>query len=100
MHTAIAFGYFEALIYQGDGNKFLEEETRLRSLSNTMVQAGMDPMMFEDFTDETFDLLRSIANAAQTGNAENVLLEAFNDEMLQNYVIAHLKVQFMQTIAK
>ena len=52
----------------------------------------MDPMMFEDFTDETFDLLRDIANAAQTGDAESVLLEAFNDEMLQNYVIAHLKV--------
>lgn len=58
-----------------------------------MVQAGMDPTLFEDFTEETFELLRKIATATQTGTAETVLLENFNDDMLQNYVIAHLRVR-------
>lgn len=57
-----------------------------------MVQAGMDPMLFEDFTDETFELLRKVAAASQTGNAENVLIDTFNDDSVQNFIIAHLKV--------
>lgn len=50
-------------------------------------------MLYEDFTDETFELLRKLAAAAQTGTAEDVLLDAFNDETLQNYVMTHLKVR-------
>ena len=88
----MAFGYFETLIHLGDGNKFLEEETRLRSLSNVLNAAGYDAMLYEDFADETFELLRKVASAVQTGTAEDVLLETFNDETLQNYVITHLKV--------
>ena len=57
-----------------------------------MVQSGLDPMMFEDFADVTFDLLREVREALHTGNVENVLLDAFNNEMLQNCIIAHLRV--------
>ena len=89
---AIAFGYFETLVHFGDPNKWLEEETRLRSLSNVLKAAGFSEMLYEDFADETFELLRKVATAAQEGNAEDVLLESFGDENSSNYVITHLKV--------
>ena len=49
-------------------------------------------MLYEDFADEMFGLMRKVANALQEGNAEAVLLESFNDETLQNFIITHLKV--------
>lgn len=91
---AIAFGYFEALIHLGDSHKFLEEETRLRSLSNVLNSAGFDPLLYEDFADEAYELLRKVSNALPAGNADAVLHEAFNDDTLQNYIITHLKVGF------
>ena len=74
----------------------MEEETRLRSLSNVLNAAGFEPMLYEDFADEVFGLIRKVANAQQEGNAEDVLLEAFNDEMVQNYVITHFKVRHLE----
>ena len=73
----------------------MEEEARLRSLTNVLIAAGYDPTLFEDGLDLTFELLRNVGNALQTGNAEQTLLEAFNNEELQiqNYIISHLKVQ-------
>ena len=47
--TAVAFGYLERLLHIGDTNKFLEEETRLRSLSNVLNAAGFDAYLYEDF---------------------------------------------------
>ncbi|KAI7457765.1 cysteine proteinase [Hortaea werneckii] len=88
---AIAYGYFETLIHLGDSNKFLEEEARLRSLSNVLNQAGYDALLYEDFADAMFDTLRKVHNALQTGDAETILHEDFNDEALQNYIITYLK---------
>ncbi|TKA71516.1 hypothetical protein B0A55_06112 [Friedmanniomyces simplex] len=90
-HYPIGFGYFEALIHLGDSNKFLVEETRLRSLSNVLNAAGFDSFLYEDFADEALDLLRKVATAMHTGSASEVLHEAFNDDMVQNYVITYLK---------
>lgn len=88
----MGYGYFEALIRNGDSNTFAIEEARLRSLGNVMQQAGYDPMLIEDFADETFTLLRELSNALATGNAETILDNQFNDEMVQNYIITHLRV--------
>lgn len=88
----MAFGYFETLIHLGDGNKFYEELARLRSLSNVCNQAGFDLALYEDFADETYDLLKKLPEAVAVGNAEEVLLEMFRDEMVQNYIITHLRV--------
>lgn len=88
----MAFGYFETLIALGDDNKFAEEEARIRSLSNVMSAAGFDTMLYKDFEDEFLDLMRKVASALQDGTAETVLLEAFNDDMLQNYIITHFRV--------
>ncbi|KAK5117486.1 hypothetical protein LTR85_008871 [Meristemomyces frigidus] len=89
---AIGFGYFETLIHLGDSHKFLEEETRLRSLSNVLNAAGFDSTVYEEFADEAFDLLRKVANALPAGNADVILHETFNDDTLQNYIIMYLKL--------
>ena len=70
----------------------MEEVARLSSLSNVLNGAGFDPMLYEDFAEETFTLLKKVATAVQNGNAEDVVLDAFNDETLQNYILTHLKV--------
>lgn len=57
--------------------------------------AGFDEMLYEDFANETFELLRKVAAAMQDGTAEEVILEAFNDDNLQNYIITHLKVFYI-----
>lgn len=93
MISAVAFGYLERLLYIGDSGKFYEEEARLRSLSNVLNQAGFEPYLYEDFADELFGLIRSIANAINEGNGDEVLMNAFNDESTQNYVITHFKVR-------
>lgn len=90
---AIAYGYFESLIHLGDSNKFLEEEARLRSLSNVLNEAGFDALLYDDFADAMFELLRNVHNSLHAGEADTVLHEAFNDEGLQNYIITYLKVR-------
>ena len=56
-------------------------------------------MLYEDFAEVTFDLLREAASAVQAGNAEDVLLETFNDDSQQNYIMTHLKVLVLQSLA-
>ena len=51
-------------------------------------------MLLEEFQDEVLELLRKVAAGMQDGTAENVLLDAFNEDMTQNYVITHFKVWF------
>lgn len=90
----MAFGYFEALIHHGDSNRFGVEEARLRSLTNVVVQAGFSQMVFDDFADETYTLLREIANAVNEGHdAVALLFEKFNDSTIQDYIISHLRVR-------
>lgn len=90
---AVAFGYFEALVHNGDGNRFGMEEARLRSLHPIITAAGFDMVLYEDFSDMTYELLRECANAVNEGqDAESILYEAFNDEGRQNYIITHLRV--------
>ncbi len=77
----------------GDGNKFAEEEARLRSLSNVLNSAGYEAYLHEDFAEELFDTMRKVANGLHDGTAEDVLLECFNDETIQNYIITHFRVR-------
>lgn len=89
----MAFGYFEALIHFGDVNKLGLEQARLRSLNNVMSQAGFSMDMVEEFADETLTLLRDITSAVNEGrDAATILMERFNDEFVQNYIIVHLRV--------
>lgn len=61
-------------------------------MNNVCNQAGFDLAIYEDFADETYELMRKLPEALAVGNAEEVLLEAFRDETVQNYIITHLRV--------
>ncbi|KAL1301446.1 hypothetical protein AAFC00_005698 [Neodothiora populina] len=89
---AIAFAYFESLLRMGSKSKFLEEETRLKSLTNLMNIAGFDKWSYEDFADETYGLLRKYMGTVDDPDVEASLVADFNDEELQNYIITHFKV--------
>lgn len=86
--TAVAFSYFEALVRIGDPHKFLEEEARLKSLSNILNDAGFEEHTYEDWMEDTINLLRKTSNAG-TGSA--VLLETFNDMHGSMSIITYLK---------
>lgn len=56
-------------------------------------------MLYEDFQDAVFDLMRKVAIGLQDGTAEEVLLNAFNDDEYQNYIITHFKVWHVAVFA-
>ena len=80
------------MIHLADGNKFLEEETRLRSLSNVLNAAGFEVYLYEDFAEELFELMRELGAALSKGDGDALLHEKFNNESIQNCVITHMKV--------
>lgn len=86
--TAVAFSYFEALIRIGDPHKFLEEEARLKSLCNILNDAGFEEHLYEDFMEDTINLLRKTSNAR---NGSAVLLETFNDMHGSMSIITYIK---------
>ncbi|CAD0084358.1 unnamed protein product [Aureobasidium vineae] len=99
---AVAFGYFENLFRVGDRTKFLEEETRLKSLGNVINMAGYSQFIWEDFADDIYALLRKCMSA-DSSNSEAFLLEYFNNEEIQNQIITYLKTltsAWMKTRAK
>jgi ubiquitin thioesterase protein OTUB1 len=87
---AVAFSYFEALVRIGDPHKFLVEETRLKSLRNILNDAGFQEHLYEDFAEDTIDLLRETSSAADGGAT---LLQTFNDTNRSMSVITYLKVR-------
>ncbi|OCL02684.1 cysteine proteinase [Glonium stellatum] len=91
---AIAFTYYEALLRLGDKNRFLEEETRLRSLHNLLNTIGFQEHLYEDFADECFELLRKTAASvpAADESAAASLLVSFNDEALSMAIITYFKL--------
>ncbi|KAF2489043.1 cysteine proteinase [Lophium mytilinum] len=91
---AIAFTYFEALLRVGDKNRFLEEETRLRSLRNLLNTIGFQEHLYEDFADECFDLLRRTGAAipAVDDSAAAELLASFNDVGISMAIITYFKL--------
>lgn len=91
--AAIAFAYFESLLRDGNKMKFLEEETRLKSLTNILSAAGFTKWSYEDFADETYALLQKYTELVGNGVDLEPSLEAdFNNEEIQNYIITHFKV--------
>lgn len=94
--TAVAFGYFEGLQRIGDRGKFLEEQSRLRSLANLLNQIGLQTAVWEDFADETFGLLSKLSNLPAAN--ETPLLESFNEMMMSMAIITYLKVGVHMTL--
>lgn len=85
---AVAFSYFETLLRIGDSHKFLEEETRLKSMRNILNDAGFQEHLYEDFAEDTIDLLRETATATDAGAS---LLQTFNDSNRAMSIITYLK---------
>lgn len=98
---AVAFGYYEALIHHGDLNRFGMEEARLKSIAPLMTQAGFNPTVIDDFADEAFDLLRELANAMAEGlDAGGLLVDKFNDDVVQNYIITYMRVRLSAEVSR
>jgi len=52
-------------------------------------------MLYEDFADAMYTLMREVTKALPNGDAATVLHEAFNDQDRQNYIIVYLRVRLM-----
>ncbi|KAH0534155.1 hypothetical protein FGG08_007246 [Glutinoglossum americanum] len=89
---AIAFSYFETLHRIGDKGRILEELTRLKSLNNLLNQAGFAEHLYEDFVQETLNLLSEIAYSLPTSSDDAGLLKAFNDPGISSAIITHFRL--------
>ena len=89
---ALAYGYFEALLRANDAMRIQSEIVRLKSLNNLLNAVGNDPMLYEDFVQETLDLLeRTRVDLACVEN-EAMLLASFNDAGITSSIITHFRV--------
>lgn len=91
---ALAFGYFELLLRTGDA-KFIESEhARIESLCKLLDSVGMADYLYEDFVDETKNLLKTISQspAIDSPYDDKILVEAFNKDDISNSIITHLKL--------
>lgn len=91
---ALAFGYFEALLQTADPSRVLGEVARLTSLNNVLDSVGYPRDIYEDFTDETLQLLRATAAALPVHDDGAALLASFNDSGICNAIIMHFRVSF------
>ncbi|KAK6859557.1 hypothetical protein PG995_003193 [Apiospora arundinis] len=91
---AIGFGYIESLIRCGGVNQLQAELGRLRALNDYLQTAGgFDPLVTEDFTDITFELMEELIQAMTKGADPMVLLmERFNEVMTSSAIIYHLRL--------
>ncbi|KAK8071801.1 Ubiquitin thioesterase OTUB1 [Apiospora saccharicola] len=91
---AIGFGYLESLIRCGGVNQLQAELARLRTLNDYLETAGgYTPLVTEDFTDVTFDLMSDLAQVMTSGaDPMPVLMEKFNEEMTSAAIIYHLRL--------
>lgn len=90
---AIGFCYFELLIQQGSQEFVDGERLRLTQLNDYLVnEGGHDPLLFEDFLDETFELMKEIsANIHDPDAAAAVLTTKFNDDASMG-ILYHLRL--------
>jgi ubiquitin thioesterase protein OTUB1 len=89
---AVAFGYFEVLIRQNKVKTFQDEEARMLFLRSLVQDAGTSPDVCEEFFEEAIDLLKKLADSLPLGTAETYLLNTFNDEGIQAYIVFCMKV--------
>ena len=94
----MAFGYFEVLIKHGSVQKCSAERERLQSLATIVSDAGFDLAMFEDFAEETLEVLDKVSNALHNVDASEIIHTWFNDEIVQNYMITHLRVSLYRLV--
>jgi ubiquitin thioesterase protein OTUB1 len=88
--AAIAFTYFETLSRLNSNAKVHEEVARIHSLNNLLATAGgFSEYVYEDFVEETQQLLRDITTVA---NPLSLILDRMNDDSVSNSVVYHLRM--------
>ena len=75
-----------------DAAKIQAEVQRLKSLNNTLDATGQEAYMYEDWVEETLDLLEAAATKSKS-EIDTVLLEAFNDLDKANAITQHFRVR-------
>lgn len=88
---ALAFGYFEALIRTGDSARVQAEAVRLKSMNNLLSVLRQDADIYEEFVQETLDLLERTRVDMNEDDGRN-LLASFNDDGISAAVITHFKL--------
>ncbi|MCJ1459299.1 hypothetical protein MMC28_009676 [Mycoblastus sanguinarius] len=86
---ALAFGYFEALLRQGDSSKILAEAARLKSFNTLLDSMGWNEEFYEDFVHETLELLKKTATSIDDGT---LILDRFNDQAKCSAITYHFKL--------
>lgn len=61
-------------------------------LRANVAKAGIPMETVEEFFDQVVELLGSLSSAMATGTADDVLLETFNDDGVQQYIVYCMKV--------
>ncbi|KAJ6264128.1 Ubiquitin thioesterase [Drechslerella dactyloides] len=91
---ALAFGYFELLLRTGDPEVIEHEMARIKSMNSLMDDVGMSEYLYEDFVDETIQLLTIIQEASVLDNPydDKPLLATFNTEDKSNGIVTHLRL--------
>ncbi|KAK6353403.1 hypothetical protein TWF696_005369 [Orbilia brochopaga] len=91
---ALAFGYFELLLRTGDVEFIKYEQARIKSMNSLMDDVGMSEYLYEDFVDETMQLLSSIQESPVIDNPydDKHLLATFNAEDKSNGIVTHLRL--------
>ena len=89
---ALAYGYFEALLCAGDPVRIQSEIVRLKSLNNLLNAVGNDPMLYDDFVDETLQLLEQTRVDLPCVDDGAMLLASFNDGGITGAIITHFRV--------
>ena len=89
---ALAYGYFEALLRAGNAMRIQSEIVRLKSLNNLLNAVGNDPMLYEDFVQETIDLLERTGADLPCVDDGAMLLASFNDVGVTSSIITHFRV--------
>ncbi|KAG0642934.1 peptidase C65 Otubain-domain-containing protein [Tuber brumale] len=90
---AVAFGFFELLLKSGDTNHIGMQYARIASLNGLMILAGLQPFIYEDFAEVTFELLGAINTSPTIDTPWDVsmIAERFNNPEISNAIITHFK---------
>jgi hypothetical protein len=72
---------------------FQDEEARMLFLRSLVQDAGTSSDVCEEFFEEAIDLLKNLALSLPLGTAETCLLNTFNDEGIQDYIVFCMKVR-------
>ena len=77
----------------GDPAKVQSEIERLRSLNNMLDATGQESFMYEDWVEETLNLLEQTATIPSPQQNEVALLKAFNNADTANAITQHFRVR-------